>query len=445
MKTCQNFHRFFALGIALAVAPLAASARTYTWTTIAGLGGAQGTNNGTGGAARFNSPWGITVDSSGNVYVAEFGNQLIRMLSPVDTNWNVTTIAGAVDAWQDVDGTNGNAKFYQPYGIVADAATPPTLYLVDSHLSGSPGAVRSLKNISPGIWQSARLAANLAGGLGAQPVGISINSAGELFVTLAVQNRVLHVRQPGANWVYSTVAGGGFNTPGSEDGTNTLARFNGPATCAVDGNGDVFVGDTQNHTIRKLTRIQGTTNWVTSTIAGLAGVSGFYDGTNGGALFSGPDGLAVDASGTIFVADANNNAIRKMTPQGTNWVVTTIGGHLNGGYGSGDGVGTAASFYHPAGIAVDSLGRIFVADNFNNTIRMGTPSAVTNPPPALQMATAGGAAFVLWPSSAAGYVLQTSTNANTGPWVSVTSGITTNLVFSGPMTNAQNFYRLQGP
>jgi hypothetical protein len=92
---------------------------------------------------------------------------------------------------------------------------------------------------------------------------------------------------------------------------------------------------------------------------------------------------------------------------------------------------------------VDNEGRLFVADYLNNTIRMGVPLAVTNPPPSLQIASAGGAAFVLWPSSANGYVLQTSTNLNSGPWLMVAGNITTNFVFSGPMTNAQTFYRLQ--
>jgi secreted PhoX family phosphatase len=186
----------------------------------------------------------------------------------------------------------------------------------------------------------------------------------------------------------------------------------------------------------------GTTNWITTTIAGQAGSQGNFDGTNSAAQFNGPDGIAVDAAGDLYVSDAGNNTIRKMVLQGTNWVVTTIGGQLNHSHGAADGIGTAASFYHPAGLTVDNQGRVFVADYQNDTIRMGTPSTVTNPPPALQMATAGGAAYVMWPSSATGCVLQTSTNLNAGPWQTVSNGITTNCVFSGPMTNGQTFFRL---
>jgi len=126
--------------------------------------------------------------------------------------------------------------------------------------------------------------------------------------------------------------------------------------------------------------------------------------------------------------------IRKMTPQGTNWIVTTIGGQLNQAHGAADGVGVQASFYHPASLAVDSQGRVFVADYMNNIIRMGTP-------PALQIASSGGAAFVMLPFSNTNFVIHTATSP-AGPWQTVAGGVTTNLVFSGPMTNSHNFYRL---
>ena len=114
-------------------------------------------------------------------------------------------------------------------------------------------------------------------------------------------------------------------------------------------------------------------------------------------------------------SDGNNNTIRKLTPQGTNWVVTTIGGQLNRSHGTADGIGQTSSFYHPIGVAVDNSGKVYVTDYNNNTIRLGTPSTVTNPPPTLQIPTSGNAAYVIWPFSAAGYTLQTTTNLNSGP------------------------------
>jgi sugar lactone lactonase YvrE len=443
MKTCQNIYRFFVLGIALAVAPLAAPAQTYTWTTIAGLAGTPAGNvDGIGSAARLSAPFGVAVDGVGNLLVADSANKRIKKLTPMGTNWSVASVLGGFPNSGNRDGVGTNAAFSMPVGL--GCGGPALFYLVDSDVS-------YLKQITltGGGWSATNLDRQNGGGLGGgfdpKPTAVAMDSTGNAYVALKGAHAVFLVTQQGVNWEVPTVIGVGVGgtTGGSVEGTNKTARFNAPQGIGLDGAGNVYVADTGNNTIRKIVHVPFTTNWVTSTIAGLAGISGFYDGTNGGALFSGPNGLAVDSSGNIFVADANNNAIRKLTAQGTNWVVTTIGGLVNGGHGSADGAGMAASFYHPAGIAVDNEGRLFVADYLNNTIRMGVPSAVTNPPPALQIASAGGAAFVLWPSSASGYVLQTTTNVDAGPWVTVTDGITTNLVFSGPMTNAQNFYRLQ--
>ena len=123
MKTWKKLYHF--LGVALAFGPLAASAQTYTWTTVAGLAGNTGTNNGTGGSARFTMPTGITVDSAGNVYVADNGNDLIRELTQNGTNWNVTTIAGSVSPSLEMDGTGTSATFISPNGITADSGNPP--------------------------------------------------------------------------------------------------------------------------------------------------------------------------------------------------------------------------------------------------------------------------------------------------------------------------------
>lgn len=433
------------LGIALAVAPMVAPAQTYTWTTIAGQAGTPAGNvDGVGSAARFSAPFGVAVDSVGNVLVADSANKLIKKLTPVGTNWSAASIVGGYPNSGNRDGVGTNAAFSVPVGLASGG--PALFYLVDS----SVGNMKQIAFNGSG-WAATTLEDQVSGNLGefglyGMATGVAIDSMGNAHVALKGSGSVSVLTQQGVNWDTTIILGPGVsgNSGGYANGTNKSAWFNSPQGIGVDAANNVYVADTANNVIRKIVHVPFTTNWVASTIAGLPGVPGFYDGTNAGALFSGPNGLAVDAAGNIFVADANNNTIRKMTPQGTNWVVTTVGGRLNGSFGADDGVGTAASFYHPAGIAVDNQGRLFVCDYLNNTIRLGVPSAVTNPPPALQIATAGGSALVLWPSSASGYVLQSATNTS-GPWVSVSGGITTNLVFSGPMTNAQNFYRLQGP
>ena len=440
MKTSKNRYSFLAAGVALAVIPLAASAQTYTWTTIAGQAGVTGTNNGIGSLAKFFTPTGVTVDSAGNVYVADYGNNLIRELTPSGTNWNVTTIAGNVTAQADEDGTGASAFFVEPCVIAADSANPPNLFVTD--YQWNTGNVRQMSR-SGGAWNALTIQHHLSPVYSQNPYGVAVDVAGDIFLTEQTGNAVDTMSFQGANWTGSRILGGGYGNVGTTDGTNLAARFNAPQGIAVDANGNLYIADTGNHTVREASLIPNTAKWVTATLAGIAGVAGYADGLNTGAAFNGPDGIAVDQSGNLYVADANNNMIRKLTPQGTNWTVSTIGGQLNRAHGTADGVGTQSSFYHPASLAVDGQGRLFVADYLNSTIRMGVPSPTTNPPPSLQMATGGGTAFIMWPASASGYVLQTSTNLNTGPWESVSAGVVTNLVFSGPMTNGQRFYRLQ--
>ena len=157
----------------------------------------------------------------------------------------------------------------------------------------------------------------------------------------------------------STIAGG---APGSLDGTNTGAQFFGPTGIAVDSATNLYVADQFNFTIRKIT--PSGTNWVVSTIVGQAGVFGADDGTNTGARFHNPTGVAVDNAGNVFVADEHNSAVRKLTLTGTNWVVSHHRRARNHG---------AQSFATLTDVAVDANDRVFVADQFNNTIRLITP------------------------------------------------------------------------
>ena len=154
------------------------------------------------------------------------------------------------------------------------------------------------------------------------------------------------------------VAGSG--SVGSDNGTGTAASFNGPAGIAVDASGNLYISDSNSDIIRKITA-----DGVVSTLAGSAGVTGSVDGAGTAASFWHPWGIAVDASGNVYVADQLNATIRKITPDG---VVNTIAGSTKV-YGSADGIGAAASFFQPAGIAVDGSGNIYVADSGNNIIR----------------------------------------------------------------------------
>jgi sugar lactone lactonase YvrE len=154
---------------------------------------------------------------------------------------------------------------------------------------------------------------------------------------------------------------------GSADGAGGHARFHSPAGIAADSAGNVYVADSGNNTIRKISP-DGTV----TTLAGTAGLRGNFDGTGAAAIFNGPTGMAIDSAGNVYVADTLNDSIREISPGGA---VTTLAGTA-GQIGSNDGTGAAARFNNPSGVAVDSSGNLFVADHSNDTIRMITSAGV---------------------------------------------------------------------
>ena len=377
-----------------AITPGVSAGKTnWTTSTLCGLGGAPGSVDGLGSAARFNVPNGIAADSAGNLYVADTGNSTIRMIRPTlaagQTQWLVTTIAGRAGAAGSADGANGTARFKLPAGLAVDGAG--NFYVADN----GNATIRILRpSVSGGQtnWVVATIA-GLAGshggadGTGAaarfyNPFGIAADGAGNLYAT-DYGSCTIRMLRPGVaagqtNWTVSTIAGslGGF---GSADGTNGAAQFFNPFGIAVDGAGNLCVADSGNETIRKITPSLsgGQTNWVVTTIAGSVETPGSSDGIGGAALFNRPNGIAVNGAGALCVADMFNNTVRQITPgvSGgvTVWAVATIAG-LAGGSGSADGVGTAAQFSNPYGMALDSAGNLYVADSGNNTIRQVAPA-----------------------------------------------------------------------
>jgi hypothetical protein len=160
----------------------------------------------------------------------------------------------------------------------------------------------------------------------------------------------------------TTIAGLAGNS-GSTDGMSASARFNSPTAVAVDNNGNLFVADSENHTIREILP-----SGLVSTLAGQALASGSADGTGSAARFNSPSAVAVDLSHNVYVADTENSTIRMIVP--LTGVVSTLAG-LAGASGNTDGVGSAVRFYDPTGISVDSSGNLYIADTNNHTIRVG--------------------------------------------------------------------------
>src|SRR5262249_6864968 len=169
----------------------------------------------------------------------------------------------------------------------------------------------------------------------------------------------------------STLAGSPGSI-GSTDGVGTAASFNYPTNVATDPAGNVYVADARNNTIRKISPTGSV-----STLAGSAGASGSADGVGATASFNFPTGVGTDSSGNVYVADTYNSTVRKIAPQGA---VSTLAGAAEVA-GSANGVGAAASFLQPEGIATDSEGNVFVSDSWNNTIRKITPAGAGRTPP----------------------------------------------------------------
>jgi sugar lactone lactonase YvrE len=251
-----------------------------TVTTFAGTAGVSGSTDGTGSSARFNSPYCGVVDSSGNLYLTDEDNDTIRKVTPGGV---VTTLAGLAGSSGSTDGTGSAARFYLPSGI-------------------------------------------------------TIDSNGNLYVADLGNDTIRKVTLAG---VVTTIAGSP-GVSGAIDGTGSAARFYEPDGLTVDAGNNLYVTDFENDTIRKITP-----GAVVTTIAGSARASGSTDGTGSAARFYLPNLVAIDGQGNLYVTDSGNNTIRMITPGA---VVTTLAG-LAGSSGSSDGTGSAARFNTPVGVS----------------------------------------------------------------------------------------------
>ncbi len=329
-------------------------------TTVAGKAGDTGSADGPGSAARFNGPFGVALDSAGMVYVADTYNHTIRKISPGAL---VTTVAGLAEQRGNADGTGSAARFNQPYGVTAD--NHGNLYVADWEND-------SIRKIGPGgvVTTVAGLAGNPGSADGAgsaagfnYPYGVAVDGTGHVYVADSNNNAIRKIDPDGT---VTTVAGSAGSS-GSTDGTGISARFNQPYGVAADNHGNLYVADSYNHTIRKI----GPGLEVT-TIAGLAGNPGSTEGAGSAARFNFPFGVAVDGAGNLYVADSRNHTIRKISP---GVEVTTVAGSA-GNPGSTDGTGSAARFNYPYGVAVDGAGNLYVADWASQTIRKVGPGGV---------------------------------------------------------------------
>lgn len=325
-------------------------------TTFAGVAGSPGAANGVGNTARFRTPIGLALDSSGSLFVADAGNATIRRIELATRV--VTTLAGLAGFPGSADGTGAVARFREPYGVAADSAG--NLFVADT---GNHILRRIVVDTAVVTTLAGSTPAGYADGLGSQarfffPYDVTRDGAGDLWVADGYNHAIRRVVVSTA--AVSTPAGGGG--PGSVDGVGPAARFYYPGGLVAGGAGDLYLVDRFNHTIRSIALATRTV----TTLAGSPGMEGMDDGTGAAARFRYPHGVAPDGAGNLYVADSYNHTIRKLVI--ATGEVTTFAGAA--GYsGTNDGIGSAARFYNPHGIAWDGAGNLFVADVSNQTIR----------------------------------------------------------------------------
>jgi sugar lactone lactonase YvrE len=356
--------------LSLALAVNTCMSQTYIISTFAGTGvGGYNGDSVAATVAEINNPEAVKVDTAGNVYITDFENNRIRM---VNTSGLISTIAGT-----GVAGNSGN-------GGLATAATLNHPYCAAMNLAGDLYIAEGYNNDvryvkTTGIIST--IAGNGTAGYSGDggfaffaelnaPDGFAFDTLGDYFIADLSNNRVRKVNKAG---IISTVAGNGTAGFSGDGGPADSAELNAVADIAADAAGNIYIADFNNNRIREVNSLG-----IITTIAGN-GTAG-YSGDGGPATsaeLNFPDGVAVDSSGNVYIADNDNNLIRKVSTGG---IITTIAGNGTAGYTGDGGPATSAELNNPAGLAVDKSGNVYIADVGNNVIRelMPTPLGIKN-------------------------------------------------------------------
>lgn len=320
-------------------------------TTVAG--GGSGGDGGPATSASLSQIYGdVAVDTSGNLFIPDFFNNRVRKVS---TSGIITTVAGGGGGGDG--GVATNAGLSIPQSVAVDIAG--NLFIADHGNNrvrkvSTSGIITTVAgNGTSGYLGDGGAATNAS----LSPTGVAVDAFGNLFIADQDNSRV---RKVSTNGIITTIAGGGG---GGDGGAATNASVNHPFDVKVDSHGNLFIADTVNQRIRKVS-----TNGIITTIVG--GGSGGDGGAATNASLNYPSGVAVDNAGSIFIADTDNHCIRKVD---TNGIITTVAGDrgFSGNYGDG-GPATSALFRYTYGVAVDASGNLFISDEANQRIRKVT-------------------------------------------------------------------------
>jgi len=354
-------------------------------TTLAGTGQpppVYSGNNGPAISALLNQPVGVATDTAGNLYFADSGTDRVHKVS----GGVITTVAGnGTFGYTGDTGPATSAELNYPIGIALDSAG--NLYIADSHNS-------SVRKVSNGVITT--VAGNGMQGFSGDggpatsaqlnnPTGVAVDAAGNLYIADSDNGRV---RKVSTNGLITTVAGNGILAPSNgipggrgyggfsgDGGPATDAQLSTPTSVTVDSAGNLYISDYDNNRVREVSHA------IINTVAGSGPNGGFagFGGDGGPATsgqLNGPWGTAVDSAGNLYIADTGNNRVRKVS----NGVITTIAGSTTGGFYGDHGPATSAGLNSPLGVAVGSAGSVYIADSQNSRVRVltqGTAPTIT--------------------------------------------------------------------
>ncbi len=312
----------------------------------------------------------IAVDSAGNLYIADSGNYRIRQVRPDGT---IRTIAGTGQlGFSGDDGPATGAQFNFPDGIAVDGAGD--LYIADTGNNRvrkvAPGGIISTVAGSGQPVSSAGFSGDGGPAINAQldyPMGLAVDAMGNVYIADSGNSRIRKVAPGGA---ISTVARGG--QPGSfagfsgDGGAAIHAVLNRPVAVSMDASGDLYIADSMNSRIREITPAG-----IIGTVAGNGGVFLGDGGPAASAELTHVNGVTTDLPGNLYIADGGNNRVRRVTPDGT---IGTVAGNGQSGFSGDGGPAASAQLFDPLAVTMDSAGNLFVADAGNNRIRKVTPA-----------------------------------------------------------------------